>query len=417
MAFVAFFISKFALLIHLILLSLSISSSALNVTEILSAHPDLSDFARLLSSSPVADDLAGRSSVTLLAVPNAELRRSSAGIPLSSASVVADVLRYHILLRYLSWPELRRLPSSGELVTTLYQTTGRAADGIGAVNLTISSSTGAVTIKTPAPFSSSPNATVLAPIAAVPYNLSILAVDSLLVPYGADLAASEGGVAAPPQSEAVNVTRILAEIGKGFNVVASMLAASGVAEEFGEDERGAGITVFAPADAAFADLPPATDGLQSLPAEEKAVVLRFHVLHSYYPLGSLESIVNPVQPTLQTERAGAGRFTLNITRVNGSVAIDTGIVQATITQTVFDENPVAIFGVSNVLLPKELFGSPSVAAKPAANVEVETAMSPEDGSLGIPPSPGMGVVGSYGGDGRRGRWTAAIICIGLCLLV
>ncbi|KAI8020883.1 Fasciclin-like arabinogalactan protein 4 [Camellia lanceoleosa] len=41
---------------------------------------------------------------------------------------------------------------------------------------------------------------------------------------------------------------------------------------------------------------------------------------------------------------GAGRFTLNISRVNGSVAIDTGIVQASVTQTVFDRNPVAILG-------------------------------------------------------------------------
>jgi hypothetical protein len=79
-------------------------------------------------------------------------------------------------------------------------------------------------------------------------------------------------------------------------------------------------------------------------------VLRFHVLHSYYPLGSLESIVNPVQPTLATEHTEAGHFTLNITRVNGSIAIDTGIVQASITRTVFDQNPVAVFAVSKVLL-------------------------------------------------------------------
>ncbi|KAK1265587.1 Fasciclin-like arabinogalactan protein 4 [Acorus gramineus] len=420
MASPIFYISNFTLLILLISLRLS---SALNVTELLSIHPDFSDFTALLSASPVAADLSGLSSVTLLVVPNAALRRSSAGIPLSSASVAADVLRYHVLLRYLSLPELRRIPASGEIVTTLYQTTGRAAAGGGAVNLTISSSNGTVTVRSPVPFSLTPNATVLASVAAVPYNLSILAVDSLLVPYGTDLAASEGGVAAPPLAPQVNVTRILSEVGKGFNVMASMLAASGVAEEFEGDEMGAGITVFAPADAAFADLPTETAGLRSLPAEEKAAVLRFHVLHSYYPLGSLESIVNPVQPTLQTERAGAGRFTLNITRVNGSVAIDTGMVQATITQTVFDQNPVAIFGVSKVLLPKEMFEAPS---SPTENAEAtmapmpEPAMSPEDGSVETPPSrlsspPGLRGVGSDGGDGREGRWMALAICIALYL--
>ncbi|KAM0072756.1 putative fasciclin-like arabinogalactan protein [Helianthus debilis subsp. tardiflorus] len=113
--------------------------------------------------------------------------------------------------------------------------------------------------------------------------------------------------------------------------------------------------MFVPTDDAFADLP-ATANFQSLPADKKADVLRFHVLHSYYPLGSLQSIVNPVQPTLATEDKGAGMFTLNISRVNGSVAINTGIVIASITQTVLDQNPVAIFGISRVLLPKEIFG-------------------------------------------------------------
>ncbi|CAL5385363.1 unnamed protein product [Camellia sinensis] len=73
-------------------------------------------------------------------------------------------------------------------------------------------------------------------------------------------------------------------------------------------------------------------------------LLKARINHSYYPLGSLESIVNPVQPTLAPEDMGAGRFTLNISRVNESVAIDTGIVQASATQTVFDRNPVAILG-------------------------------------------------------------------------
>uniref|UniRef100_J3L5P8 FAS1 domain-containing protein n=1 Tax=Oryza brachyantha TaxID=4533 RepID=J3L5P8_ORYBR len=153
-----------------------------------------------------------------------------------------------------------------------------------------------------------------------------------------------------------------------------MLEASGVADEFLADERGAGITVFVPTDDAFAGLP-ATDRLQSLPADRKVTVLRFHVLHSYYPLGSLESIVNPVQPTLATERAEAGQFTLNITRVNGSVAIDTGVVQASITRTVFDQNPVAVFAVSKVLLPKDMFSRDGVDS--AATAPPPAAMAPD----------------------------------------
>ena len=46
---------------------------AVNVTGVLSVFPDLSDFTRLLASSPVLAELAGRSSLTLLAMPNGNL--------------------------------------------------------------------------------------------------------------------------------------------------------------------------------------------------------------------------------------------------------------------------------------------------------------------------------------------------------
>ncbi|CAL4893935.1 unnamed protein product [Urochloa decumbens] len=321
-----------------------------NVTGVLSAFPDLAVFTRLLGSSPVLAELAGRSSLTLLAVPNGNLPRSPSAFAAASGADLADVLRYHVLLEYLSPADLRRLPASGKLVTTLFQTTGRAPADLGAVNVTAAAPTRLAVVRSPSPSPASSNATVLGAVTAVPYNLSVLAVDGLIVPSGFDLAASE---TRPSPAAGVNITRILADA-RAFNVAASMLEASGVAGEFEADERGAGITVFAPTDDAFAGLP-AGDRLQSLPADRKAVVLRFHVLHSYYPLGSLESIVNPVQPTLATEFSNAGRFTLNITRANGSVAIDTGVVQATITRTVFDQNPVAVFAVSKVLLPKEMF--------------------------------------------------------------
>uniref|UniRef100_A0ACD5VTT0 Uncharacterized protein n=1 Tax=Avena sativa TaxID=4498 RepID=A0ACD5VTT0_AVESA len=196
-----------------------------------------------------------------------------------------------------------------------------------------------------------------------------------------------------------------------------MLEASGVADDFEADERGAGVTIFVPTDDAFADLP-ATDRLQSLPADRKAVVLRFHVLHSYYPLGSLQSIVNPVQPTLATECTEAGRFTLNITRFNGSVAIDTGVVQATITRTVFDQNPVAVFAVSKVLLPKEMFGRRNIAGAagampPAGNApDVSGGVGTRPAKLFSPPALHGTDIKSSSASARDANWR----CIGFVFL-
>lgn len=233
------------------------------------------------------------------------------------------------------------------MVTTLFQTTGRAYSNTGAVNITRNPVTGSITVSSPTPYSAT-NATILSLVETLPYNITIFTVDSLLIPTNVDVTSSENR---PPP--VINITQVLMD-GKDFNVVSSMLTASGDVKEFETDEKGAGITIFVPTDEAF------TGGgrlLQSLPAFRKATVLRYHVLHSYYPLGSLEIIVNPVQPTLATEDTGAGMFTLNISRINGSIAIDTGIVQASITRTVFDQNPVAVFAVSMVLLPKEMFGN------------------------------------------------------------
>ncbi|KAL2898992.1 Fasciclin-like arabinogalactan protein 4 [Bienertia sinuspersici] len=390
---------------------------SLNITQILSQYPDLSDFTSILTTAGISGDLSQRTSVTILAVPNSHLRASPAE---SSPSSFADVIRYHILLRYLTFSDLRRIQPTGTLVTTLFQTTGRAPNNLGSLNATFDSTNGVVSFHPPNNNSLTSN--IISLLKTVPSNVSIFTVDSLLFPFGFDLMASE----TRPPPPGLNITKALID-GHDFNVAASMLLASGVVDEFEQDEGGAGITLFVPTDEAFANLPP-TVQLQALSAERKALVLKFHVLHSYYPLGSLESIVNPVQPTLATEDNGAGSFTLNISRVNGSVAINTGLIEGVVTQTVFDQNPVAIFGVSSVLLPKEIFGDgdkgkgvnlkngsgsgPLMGAQPP-DIGTAPETSPDDGydgpsHLSSPPT----------SKGWRRSWKSMMLCIALlCVLV
>ncbi|EYU36270.1 hypothetical protein MIMGU_mgv1a007961mg [Erythranthe guttata] len=333
--------------------------SSFNITSLLSSYPDLSDFNNLFTTTAVAADLTTRTSLTLLVVPNAYLRSASTSASSHpSPTNLADVLRYHVLLEYITLSDLRLIPPTGKIVTTLFQTTGRAAANSGTINITVDSS-GAVTFHSP-----TSNATLLSPVKTLPYNISILSLNSLLIPYNVDLTASE---TRPPLG--LNITKALID-GHDFNVAASMLAASGVVSEFEADEGGAGITLFVPTDEAFSDLPSSVK-FQSLPADKKAML------------------------------NGAGSFTLNISRVNGSVGINTGVLQASVTQTVFDQNPVAIFGVSKVLLPREFFGSnPIDLNEPSGGggggamgtaQPPETALSPEYPPIYSPPNhPGMG---------------------------
>ncbi|KAL6506374.1 hypothetical protein OROGR_024555 [Orobanche gracilis] len=343
--------------------------SSLNITDLLSADPEFSKFTSLLTATTVAADISSRSFITILVVPNHRLLQAP------TTSNLPDILRYHVLLEYLSSSDLLRIPPSGRLVATLFQTTGRATDISGSVNITRNFSSGTVTFHSVASKSS---ATLLSPDRTLGHNnVSILSLDSLLIPNNPDLMASE---IRPPLG--LNITKTLMD-GHVFNVAASMLTASGVVSEFEADEAGPGITLFVPTDTAFSDLPSSVK-FQSLTSDQKAVVLKFHVLHSYYPLGTLELIVNPIYPTLATEGNGAGRFTVNISRVNGSVAIDTGIVLASITQTVLEQNPVAIFGVSKVLLPGEYFGGGGVI--PSAQSPDIAALSPESSPETYSPS-------------------------------
>lgn len=383
-----------------LLFLLSTTAAAINVTTVLSSFPNLSSFSNLLVSSGIASELSGRNSLTLLAVPNSHF--SSASVDFTrrlSPPKLADLLRFNVLLQFLSDSDLRRISPSGSAVTTLYEASGHVFAGSGSVNVTRDPASGSVTIGSP---SSSKSVTVLKLLETKPPNITVLSVDSFLVPAGIDLTASETLIPptsgmSPPQA-GINLTQILIN-GHNFNVALSLLVASGVITELENDDHGAGITVFVPTDSAFSDLPE-NENLQSLPADKKAIVLKFHVLNSYYTLGSLESITNPVNPTLATELMGAGSYTLNISRVNESiVTINSGLVLAVVTQTAFDQNPVSVFGVSKVLLPKELFPKPGqpVSTPATTTPPREVSLSPEgsdDQQSRLVAPPGEGVSSS-----------------------
>ncbi|KAI5071750.1 hypothetical protein GOP47_0014001 [Adiantum capillus-veneris] len=352
-----------------------------NITGILGRANGFSLFNRLLSRTGIAEDINVRSSVTVLA-PNDDALGpllagyEGGGIPQQQ---ISDTLRYHVLLEYMDVPDMRARPP-GQLVTTLYQTTGRAAGELGWVSLSIEPNNN-VGVGLPFP-DVPPNATIISTIALFPYNISVLQIDKVLVPP--ELAQSP-----PPPFPQINITDALVRANR-FNTFVAFLQATGVDQTFQDSESKEGITIFAPADEAFAALPAAS--LQKLTAQQKILVLEYHALNTYYALGTLKEFKNPAAPTVATSdprSGGAGQFTVNVTSVDGVFTIYTGIVAAPVVDTVLEEAPVSIFVIEKVLLPRSLFerkdgGPPSTAhGPPSPNV----AMPPSLSALPSPPPP------------------------------
>ncbi|WJX27925.1 hypothetical protein P8452_16699 [Trifolium repens] len=134
-----------------------------------------------------------------------------------------------------------------------------------------------------------------------------------------------------------------------------MIQASGVSNNVEDNLKlGNSFTLFLPVDQAFVDLPRSV-ALQSLASDKKTLLLQGHILTVFYPLYLLQTCNILVQATLASNVIGSS-FLLNISSVNRTVYLHTGVVEAVITKTVFDEHRISIFGISKVLLPVEFYG-------------------------------------------------------------
>ncbi|KAJ7519597.1 hypothetical protein O6H91_20G045400 [Diphasiastrum complanatum] len=338
-------------------------------------------FNGLLSQTSVAMEINARSSLTILAVADSVLKpmidRFGGNIP---DGLMGDICRYHVLLQYLDVTEIRSMTNAtGVLLTTLYQTTGRAAANDGFLNLTVSKS-GVIGFGMPVG-GGPPNATLEKSVASYPYNISIFQIDHMLMPIGVSNNAAGQ----------VDLISVLEKAGK-FNTLVTLLKNSGVGTALASKETGPGLTVLAPSDDAFNALP--NGAMAKLTDVQKATMLKFHVLSSYFPLGSLQTVSNPALPTEASGSSG-GKYTQNISSVKGVVIIDTGVSKAQITNTLYDQPPVSVFAIDNVLLPPELFAAspggapgPSPLGSPVPQANPALAPTPlTPAPLAEPPSP------------------------------
>ncbi|KAF5470686.1 hypothetical protein F2P56_011183 [Juglans regia] len=167
---------------------------------------------------------------------------------------------------------------------------------------------------------------------------------------------------APSKPGTIDVTKILQGAGE-FSILIRLLKRTAVADQIkGQLKKSNnGFTLFAPTDTAFSNLKSGT--LNSLNDEDKIRLIQFHTLPNFYSLSNFETVSNPVRT--QAGDSTPGDFPLNVTSMGNQVNISTGVVNASVSGTVYSDNQLAVYRVDKVLLPMDLFVAKTPIAAPA----------------------------------------------------
>ncbi|XP_076912803.1 fasciclin-like arabinogalactan protein 10 [Bidens hawaiensis] len=346
--------------LHLIFLITTVVNCH-NITAILSAFPEYSQFNNYLSQTKLVDEINSRTTVTVLVLNNGVVSSLAAKHPLA---VMKGVLSLHILLDYYDNKKLHAISDGTTLSTTLYQTTGTAPGNVGFVNITDLKG-GKVGFGSAVP-GSKLDSSYTKSVKQIPYNISVLEINQPII--------APGILAAPAPSADVNITGLLEKA--GCKTFVKLITDSGVLKMY-QLAAAKGLTVFAPNDEAFKakGLP----DLSKLTNAELVALLQYHALASYTPKGSLKTTTDPLS-TIATN--GAGKYDLTVETAGDDVKLDSGVGTSRLASTVLDSTPVCLFTVDSVLLPVELFGT-APAPAPVLSPDASPAPAPD----GLSPEP------------------------------
>ncbi|KAJ6819429.1 fasciclin-like arabinogalactan protein 12 [Iris pallida] len=188
---------------------------------------------------------------------------------------------------------------------------------------------------------------------------------------------------APAPPGPLNVTAVLEKAGQ-FTTLIRLMKSSQVADQLNNqlNNSNSGVTLFAPTDNAFSSLPPGT--LNSLTDQQKVALIQFHILPSVLSVVQFQTVSNPLRT--QAGNANDGEYPLNVTTMGNQVNISTGVVNTTVSNTLYSDSQLAVYQVDKVLLPLDLFGpkaAPAPAPAPAKSKKKASAVA-ADGPSSTP---------------------------------
>lgn len=326
-----------------------------NITRLLAKHPEFSTFNHYLTLTHLAAEINQRTTITVCAVDNAAMNEILSKHP--SIYTIKNMLSVHILLDYFGAKKLHQITNGTALAATMFQATGSAPGSAGFVNITDlkGGKVGFAAENNDGTFA----AHFVKSVEELPYNISVIQISNILP--------SEAAEAPTPGPSQLNLTGMLSA--HGCKAFADTLLASD-AEKTYEDNLDGGLTVFCPMDDAFKAFLPK---YKNLTAGGKVALLEYHAVPVYQSMSMLKSN-NGLMNTLATD--GASKYDFTVQNDGEVVTLKTKIVTVKITGTLYDEQPVAIYTINRVLLPRELFKAEAPTPAPAPAPE-EAADSPK----------------------------------------
>ncbi|KAG2611321.1 fasciclin-like arabinogalactan protein 1 [Panicum virgatum] len=326
-------------------------ASSHNITDILAAHPNFTEFSAALTSTGAAAEIDRRTTLTVLAVDNAVMAQLKA--QQLQAKDLEHVIYLHVLLDYFDAAKLASIRGGFAEETSLYQATGKAQAKEGMVSVTVIRG-GRAAFALSGPSNAPPAALYLKSIKEAPYDIAVLQVSA---PIWSP--APVPPPAAPPPDAAPRLADLLSKNGCGG--FAGLLAASDVAAATFERSAG-GLTVFCPADKAVSAFLPT---FKNLSAEDQLGLLLYHGVPAHYSAQSLKAINGDVN-TLATDGSKGYKYNLTVHADGDTVKLSSASPSAAkVTKTLVDKAPLAVYLTDAVMLPRDLFGQGRTAPAPA----------------------------------------------------
>ncbi|CAN1249594.1 Fasciclin-like arabinogalactan protein 11 [Linum perenne] len=208
-------------------------------------------------------------------------------------------------------------------------------------------------------------------------NQIILSISLLIILLNVPKTLSQSPASAPAAAQVaeipgpLDVVKILEKAGR-FTVFLRLLRSTQENTELYQqlNETHNSATVFAPSDGAFSGLKAGT--LNSLSDGDKSELVKFHIVPFAIASTQFQTVSNPIR----TQAGSGNRLSMNITTdvTGSSVNISTGIVNTTISGTVYADSRLSIYQVDKVLLPLDIFTPkpPPPAPAPAPALEKPT---------------------------------------------